>query len=38
MAMVVYGRRQAKAGGRGYRVISGGAKVIVPIVESIEWL
>ena len=38
MAMVVYGKRQRGTGGRGYRVISGGAKVIVPIVESIEWL
>ncbi|HKW43863.1 MAG TPA: flotillin family protein, partial [Thermoplasmata archaeon] len=38
MAMVVYGKRQKKTGGRGYRVISGGAKVIVPIVESVEWL
>jgi len=37
MAMVVYGKRQAKTG-KGYRVISGGAKVIVPIVESVEWL
>ncbi len=35
-AMVILGKRQR--GGRGYRVISGGAKVVVPIVESIEWL
>lgn len=38
MAMVVYGKRQKGAGGRGYRVISGGAKVIIPVLESIEWL
>jgi flotillin len=38
MAMVVYGRRQRGAGGRGYRVISGGAKVIIPVLESVEWL
>ncbi|HKZ98221.1 MAG TPA: SPFH domain-containing protein [Thermoplasmata archaeon] len=38
MAMVVYGKRQRGTGGRGYRVISGGAKVIVPIVEAVEWL
>ncbi len=38
MAMVVYGKRQRGTEGRGYRVISGGAKVIVPIVESIDWL
>jgi flotillin len=38
MAMVVYGRRQRGAGGRGYKVISGGAKVIIPVLESIEWL
>ena len=35
-AMVVYGKRQA--GKKGYRVISGGAKFIVPIVESYEFL
>ncbi|HKZ89415.1 MAG TPA: SPFH domain-containing protein [Thermoplasmata archaeon] len=38
MAMVVYGRRQRGTGGRGYKVISGGAKIIIPVVESIEWL
>jgi flotillin len=38
MAMVVYGKRQRATGGRGYRVISGGAKVIIPIVEAVEWL
>ena len=36
-AMVVYGRRRA-AGERGYEVISGGGKFIVPIVESYEYL
>ncbi len=35
-AMVVYGRRQV--GKKGYQVISGGAKFIVPIVESYEFL
>src|SRR6266545_3229350 len=35
-AMVVFGKPEK--GGRGYRVISGGGKLIVPIVESIEWL
>ncbi len=38
MAMVVYGRRQSGKGGKGYQVLSGGAKLIVPIVESVEWL
>src|SRR6059058_2547896 len=38
MAMVVYGRRQKGLGGRGYQVKSGGAKFIVPIFESVEWL
>jgi flotillin len=36
MAMVVYGKRQA--GKRGFRVVSGGAKFIVPIVEAVAWL
>lgn len=35
-AMVVYGRRQI--GKKGYQVISGGAKFIVPIIESYEFL
>ncbi len=35
-AMVVYGRRTKK--GKGYQVISGGAKFIVPILESYEYL
>jgi len=35
-AMVVYGRRQI--GKKGYQVISGGAKFIIPIVESYEFL
>jgi uncharacterized membrane protein YqiK len=35
-AMVVYGRRMPS--GRGYRVISGGGKFIMPIVESYEFL
>ncbi len=35
-AMVVYGRKQI--GKKGYQVISGGAKFIVPIVESYELL
>lgn len=38
MAMVVYGRKQRATGGRGYKVISGGAKVIIPVFEAIEWL
>ena len=38
MAMVVYGKKQRAAGGRGYKVISGGAKIIVPVVESVQWL
>ncbi|MEW5936638.1 MAG: SPFH domain-containing protein [Candidatus Thermoplasmatota archaeon] len=36
-AMVVYGRK-AKAQTRGFQVISGGAKFIVPIMESYEFL
>lgn len=35
-AMVVYGRKQI--GKKGYQVISGGAKFIVPIIESYEFL
>ncbi len=35
-AMVVYGRKQV--GKKGYQVISGGAKFIVPIIESYEFL
>ena len=38
MAMVVYGKRQRGKGGRGYRVISGGAKVVIPVLESVQWL
>ena len=38
MAMVVYGKRQRAANGRGYKVISGGAKVIIPVLESVQWL
>jgi len=37
-AMVVYGRRMKVPGGRGYEVISGGGKFIVPIIESFEYL
>ncbi|UCF07318.1 MAG: hypothetical protein JSW28_06595 [Thermoplasmata archaeon] len=36
-AMVVYGKRQ-KGTRKGYRVISGGAKLIIPILESYEFL
>ncbi|MFQ5909204.1 MAG: flotillin family protein [Thermoplasmata archaeon] len=35
-AMVVYGKRQI--GKKGYQVISGGAKFIMPIIESYEFL
>ncbi|MEK6987673.1 MAG: flotillin family protein, partial [Candidatus Thermoplasmatota archaeon] len=35
MAMVVYGKKQSGKGGRGYQVLSGGAKLIVPIVVSV---
>ena len=38
MAMVVFGRKQKGRGGRGYQVLSGGAKLIIPIVESVVWL
>lgn len=38
MAMIVYGKKQKRAGGRGYQVLSGGAKLIIPIVESVQWL
>lgn len=38
MAMVVFGRRQRGTGGRGYKVISGGAKVVIPVLESVEWM
>ncbi len=34
-AMVVYGR---KRGGKGYEIISGGGRFIIPIVESYEFL
>src|SRR6266498_3457173 len=37
-AMVVYGKRQRGKAGRGYQVISGGAKFIVPILESYEFI
>jgi flotillin len=36
-AMIVYGRKQVGTG-KGFRVITGGAKFIVPIVESYELL
>ncbi len=36
-AMVVYGRR-TKGGKRGYQVVTGGGKFIVPIIESYEYL
>ena len=36
-AMVVYGKRQ-KGTTKGYKVISGGAKFIIPILESYEFL
>jgi flotillin len=36
-AMVVYGRKM-KEGKRGYQVITGGGKFIVPIIESYEFL
>ncbi len=35
-AMVVYGRRMP--GGRGYKIISGGGKFILPVIESYELL
>ena len=38
MAMVVFGRRQKGEGGRGYRVISGGAKFIRPVTEAVAWI
>jgi flotillin len=38
MAMVVYGKRQRGASGRGYKVISGGAKVIIPVLEAVQWI
>ena len=37
-AMVVYGRMMDSKTGKGYRVISGGGKFIVPILESFEYL
>jgi flotillin len=37
-AMVVYGRRVDKAGKKGYRVLTGGGKFIIPIIEGIEFL
>ncbi|MCK4267140.1 MAG: hypothetical protein KAX31_07645 [Thermoplasmata archaeon] len=36
-AMVVYGRK-IKKGRRGYQVISGGGKFIMPVIESYEFL
>jgi flotillin len=37
-AMVIYGKKVERAGGKGYRVLSGGGKFIWPIVEAIEFL
>ena len=37
-AMVVYGRTLDKVSGKGYTVISGGGKVIIPVFESYEYL
>ena len=36
-AIVIYGRKMSQ-GGPGYRVISGGGKFIIPIIESYEFL
>ncbi len=37
-AMVVYGRKISSKHKRGYQVISGGGKFIVPVIESYEFL
>lgn len=37
-AMVVYGRRMGPGPGAGYRVISGGGRFIVPVIECYEFL
>src|SRR5881628_2567527 len=37
-AMLVYGRKQPGKGGRGYQVITGGAKFIRPITEAYEFI
>ena len=37
-AMVVYGKRQRGKAGRGYQVITGGAKFIIPILEAYEFI
>lgn len=37
-AMVVYGRRISSKHKRGYQVISGGGKFIMPVIESYEFL
>lgn len=37
-AMVVYGRKVSSKHKRGYQVISGGGKFIVPVIESYEFL
>ena len=37
-AMVVYGRRMGPGPGAGYRVISGGGKFILPVIECYEYL
>jgi flotillin len=37
-AMVIYGRRVAKAGKKGYSVLTGGGKFIIPIIEGVDFL
>ena len=37
-AMVVFGRRTMRADRKGYRVLTGGGKFIVPIVEEVKYL
>jgi flotillin len=36
--MVIYGRRVAKAGKKGYSVLTGGGKFIIPIIEGVDFL
>jgi len=38
MALVVYGRKVKQVGARGYSVISGGGRFVLPLVEDVAWL
>src|SRR3972149_860930 len=38
MALVVYGRKVKQVGARGYSVVSGGGRFVLPLVEDVAWL